>query len=390
MKASLKYRLLYAYARFGFRLFYNVRINGEDKIPHGKPVIFAANHQNALMDALAILFAAGKPVHFLARADIFKNPFIARILRFLKIMPVFRPRDGVDILDKNSEVFEKVAQMLTSGESIGIMPEGTHTHIKHLQLLKKGICRMAFEAAEFTGFKLDTQIVPIGLDYSDYHTQGSRLLINFGDPIPIFEYYELYKTMPNKAVTQLRDRLADSIRGLMIDVKHPDEFDFIMRYAEWTTQSSQSEMQEDPFTHFYRLRETVEYLNELKLNDSARYDLLKAEHAFLTGNQSSGLLPIRPPRQKKGLIRLIIGSLISGAGVVLNCVPLYLSFYYSEKVKDRQFVSSVKYVIALVLFPIWYLIVFVIATLTGGILYGVGIVFLMMVLGVYAFKNPLK
>ena len=53
-------------------------------IPKGKPVIFAINHQNALMDALTARAAMkGQPV-FMTRADIFKKPAIAKILRFFK------------------------------------------------------------------------------------------------------------------------------------------------------------------------------------------------------------------------------------------------------------------------------------------------------------------
>ena len=57
------------------------------------------------MDALAVLFTHnGQPV-FLARADIFKKKMIAAILYFLKILPVYRIRDGFSSLKANDEIF---------------------------------------------------------------------------------------------------------------------------------------------------------------------------------------------------------------------------------------------------------------------------------------------
>ena len=55
---------------------------GVENINPDDHLIFAPNHQNALMDALAVLFThKGQPV-FLARADIFKKKAIASVPLF--------------------------------------------------------------------------------------------------------------------------------------------------------------------------------------------------------------------------------------------------------------------------------------------------------------------
>ncbi|HNW68701.1 MAG TPA: 1-acyl-sn-glycerol-3-phosphate acyltransferase, partial [Bacteroidales bacterium] len=94
------YHLLNLYLRFTHnKLYYKkVQIIGRENIPpRGTPTLVIGNHQNALMDALAILYLFDdyrQPV-FIARGDIFKKSnTIAKILRFLKIMPTFRTRDG--------------------------------------------------------------------------------------------------------------------------------------------------------------------------------------------------------------------------------------------------------------------------------------------------------
>ena len=59
-KRNLIYHTLYPYTRlFFFHYYSRVEINGVENIPRDSAVIFAPNHQNALMDALIVLFAMG-------------------------------------------------------------------------------------------------------------------------------------------------------------------------------------------------------------------------------------------------------------------------------------------------------------------------------------------
>ena len=58
------------------------------------------------MDPLAVMFSINKQIVFLARADIFKNKIAAKFLHFLKILPVFRIRDGKENLNNNDLTFD--------------------------------------------------------------------------------------------------------------------------------------------------------------------------------------------------------------------------------------------------------------------------------------------
>jgi len=74
--------------RLNFRKL--VFIGRKENVSREKPVIFAPNHRNALLDALLLVYASyhKKQIVFLARADIFKQQFIAWLLRGMRIMPV--------------------------------------------------------------------------------------------------------------------------------------------------------------------------------------------------------------------------------------------------------------------------------------------------------------
>src|SRR6266498_554685 len=105
-KYSISYALLKKYVNVIHSLFYSeICIINPENVPDKGPVIFAPNHQNALMDALAILLLVDKQPVFMARADIFKQKTVGAILNFLKIIPVFRIRDGASNLANNTQSF---------------------------------------------------------------------------------------------------------------------------------------------------------------------------------------------------------------------------------------------------------------------------------------------
>ena len=96
-------KLLRKYVSFAFKRFYGEYIVvGRENIPINAPIIFAPNHIDALMDAVAVHSITPKnlPLVFLARSDIFNNRWTAKLLRYLNMMPAFRMRDGMENLGK--------------------------------------------------------------------------------------------------------------------------------------------------------------------------------------------------------------------------------------------------------------------------------------------------
>ena len=72
-----------------------VEVWGKENIPSDGAILITPNHCNTLMDALVILRAFSSPTVFGARADMFNRPLIARIMYFLRILPMVRQRDGL-------------------------------------------------------------------------------------------------------------------------------------------------------------------------------------------------------------------------------------------------------------------------------------------------------
>ena len=112
-KWSTGYWCFKQYVRFIDWIIHNKTVlTGVENIPGDKPIVFAPNHQNALSDPMAILLHTKYQPVWLARADIFKKGIITFLLRFLKIMPIYRVRDGKEQLAKNERTFAHSIKVL--------------------------------------------------------------------------------------------------------------------------------------------------------------------------------------------------------------------------------------------------------------------------------------
>ena len=205
-KFNLAYEILRKYVDFWHNNIYyrKVIVYGRENIDYSAHNIFAPNHQNALMDAMAVLCTTKRQPIFLARADIFKKGFMARMLYFFKMLPVYRIRDGYSNLKHNDETFVDTLRVIKHKNGLVILPEGNHAGFRKLRQLKKGICRIAFLAEEAMDFKLDIKIIPVGLEYSHYWLFRQVLTVVYGKPINVSEYYDLYRENPDKALHELK------------------------------------------------------------------------------------------------------------------------------------------------------------------------------------------
>ncbi len=232
-KRNFIYYNIYPYVRMFFFHFYGkVQVKGLENIPKGQPVIFAPNHQNALMDALIVLFASPQDVVFLARADIFKGRFMAFFINSLKVLPVFRQRDGATELGKNEEIFDISVNILKHRHHMCVMPEGNHGHQRKLRAFGKGIFRIAFTAQEDYGNEPFVKIIPVGIDMSDYVKQNASLFLNFGEPMEISDYWELYQEAPPRALNAAKKDLIDNLKPLMIHIETDQYYEVVMSLRE--------------------------------------------------------------------------------------------------------------------------------------------------------------
>jgi 1-acyl-sn-glycerol-3-phosphate acyltransferase len=355
-KYSAGYALLKTVAGFWHNnVFYRkVIVLGRENINPEDHLIFAPNHQNALMDALAVLFTNKGQNVFLARADIFKKKSIAAILYFLKILPVYRIRDGFSSLKGNDEIFIKTIDVLKNKNGLVILPEGDHAGFRRLRQLKKGICRVAFQSAEATGFNLNIKITPVGIEFSNYSRFRQVLTVAYGKPIEVSQYFELYKVSPERALNELRSKLSDEMKGIMIHIESEKDYEAIDELRSMINGRFSDDIR---FPKLVRDRILVKKMNLLKESDPALYARICTLSLDVKKKARELNTDYRLLEKKKhplgwliaGLIGIVITFPLFIYGNIFNLTFLEIPNLQIRKIKDPQFHSSIRYGLSLAL-----------------------------------------
>ncbi len=221
------YRILLPLVNWMFRHSYrHIKYVGKENIPSDGAVIFAPNHTNALQDALAVLSINSERKVFVARADIFRNKKLAKILNFFKIMPIRRMRDGASEVLQNDETENKAIETLREGVPFCILPEGTHRTKHSLLPLGKGIFRITLRANEEFGKEKPIYIVPVGLEYSDWFHLWDTLIINIGKPINMTEFIAAHNDLERpKLILAMREELTQRMREQIMWVPDDEHYE---------------------------------------------------------------------------------------------------------------------------------------------------------------------
>ena len=363
-KHSFRFSVLKVWMQFWHnKIFYRkVVYVHKEKVPLQDHLIFTANHQNALMDALAVEFSFKNQFVFVARSDIFKKKFIARILYFLKILPVYRIRDGYESLRKNEMVFKKTLDIIRNKNGFVILPEGNHAGFRRLRALKKGFARIAFQAEETSGFSLDIKIVPVGINYSNYENIRSDLLVVFGDAFSVSEFYEVYQAHPAKAYNLIKAKLSERLKPLMVHIDSPfyDVYDFLRKAYR---NEACRQMQLNPLALYDRFKAEKDIIARLKRFETKEPEAMERLAAGV--KEYDNLLKKMKLQDTKPVsvfsllgkkLLLLVASPLFLYGYVNNLFPWYIATLYPGKIKDPQFRSSVKFALSSLSFPLFYLI----------------------------------
>lgn len=167
-----------------------LEVHGMENVPADGPVIIAANHCNTLLDALVVLRSFKNTTVFGARADMFKRPLLAKAMYFLRILPMVRQRDGIRNVLQNNKTQEIIVDSLEHDVRFCLFPEGKHRPMHSLQVLGKGVSRIAYAANEKFGSEKPIYVIPTGIEYGDYFRYRSTSLVNYGEAINATEFFK--------------------------------------------------------------------------------------------------------------------------------------------------------------------------------------------------------
>ena len=323
-------------------IFSNIKSEGKENIPKDGAVLLAPNHCNTLMDALVILQDWKEATLFGARADIFRKPAVNRILRFLKILPIPRVRDGVQAVLENHKTMEEVVECLDHGMKYCMFCEGTHRPKHSLLPLKKGIVRTALLTNEKIRGRKPVYIVPVGLEYQDYYRIRTPMSIRYGEPVNVTELAAsnpgMVKSKLYKLILEiLRERLSSLFTCLPDDETYDGRWSLTKISGQDTAMAAGEEM----------------------INRAGEFDLRRKSERI--SSWSFG--------RRKPLLR-IIGKTLAGIimlplvlfSTVVSAPMWLLSEYLAAKIKDKAFVRTARFGVKFAIMPlmliVWGLVFF--------------------------------
>jgi glycerol-3-phosphate dehydrogenase (NAD(P)+) len=152
---SLVYWPLRWILKSGILVYFRLRRLGTEHIPDGG-VILASNHRSFL-DPFAIGCCLGRPIYFVAKEELFKNPLLGWVLNCLGAFPIKRGAGDEESMDTALALLER-------GQAVVIFPEGTRIRTGSLGSPKRGVGRLALQSGK--------PVVPIAVTNSEHARRG--------------------------------------------------------------------------------------------------------------------------------------------------------------------------------------------------------------------------
>lgn len=147
----------------GFALFLlgSLRVRGKYRVPRKGPVLVLVNHA-ADLDPVVVQLACPRPIHFMAKSELFTMPILGPFLKLFKAFPVKRG-------EPDRGALKLAVEYLRTGEVVCVFPEGQLSESGELEELKPGVALII----RMSG----APVICLGLS-------GTRRMLPYGATIP--------------------------------------------------------------------------------------------------------------------------------------------------------------------------------------------------------------
>lgn len=368
-KKTLFYYIMRQWCFIGSRIYFKeVETKYIEPLPRDKPIIFVGNHNNTFIDPILISVNTHLYPAFLTTAAAFKIPIVAKFLHAIRMLPIYRKRDGGDSIKKNEKIFDISIEQLEANLQFVIFAEGSHSTYRRLRDFKKGFARIGFGALKKNNGDIDVQIVPVGVEYRQFGKMHQEVTQTFGKPIPIKMYWDDYQKDKEATLVKLKDHVYSDLKDLLIHIpteknydaveslrnisrpwlydflgyKQPNLYDKLLAEKQMIAAHTQMEKEQpeamDSFAN--KIMDYQGHLDRLNFRN----------HLIVDGTK---------PRSKMilQLMLFLILSPLFFAGFIAGYLPWKIPGIIAEKLfKDDMYHGAVNYGIGLFSFPIFWII----------------------------------
>lgn len=374
-------------SRLALRTYYRLRTAGA-RVPASGPLLLVANHPNSLLDPAAVCAVAGRPVRFLAKAPLFDEPIIGRLVRASGAIPVHRRQDDPSLMDRNEETFRAAYEALAGGDAVGVFPEGTSHSEPRLVPLRTGAARIALGARSRCGGPFP--ILPVGLVLPEKDRFRSRALIVVGEPVPWADL-AAGDADDREAVRALTSRIEESLRCVTVNLERWEDAP-VVECAEGVY-AAEFHLPRDPLLRLERLRQVSEALTRLRRNQPRRLEpVYRALERYAELLAALGLRPhvvhLSPTRWAalrwtvEQLAFFLLVAPLAALGTLVFWLPYRVTGLLPERAgAEKDVRSTFKLLGGILVYGAWILALAGIAAWRGGPLAGAATALLLPLLG---------
>jgi glycerol-3-phosphate O-acyltransferase / dihydroxyacetone phosphate acyltransferase len=376
-------RPITAFFRFCLRIFFRrIELMGHERVPWNGAVVFAVNHPNGLVDPLFLLCFAPAQISFLAKAPLFGYPIIGSIIRAFDTIPVYRKEEskGRSPAEANAEMFARARETMQRGGGIAIFPEGTTHDDPHLHELKTGAARIAL------GANVEASVVPTGIYYTAKHAFRSSALVLFGEPIPV-KPLAVSGEPPPEEVDALTTEIDAGLDAVTLQAESHSALDFISRAEDIFSDDDRQPLIEE----FDMRRRFLVAYSYLCRRDPRRMTKLRHSMARLEAELRRARLDVhelKPRIDAPRLFRVLILLPLALVGAALHWPTYFLVDALAKRFArgEGSMIATMKFVAALMFYPITYLALALLAGWRFGLLAGLATLLATPLLGYLALR----
>lgn len=190
------YHILRIIARIILTPVYLPRIIGRGKIPKRGQVIVYANH-SSWWDPVILGMLLGRPVHFMAKEELFRSALGRWFFTNIGAFPVKRGTADISAV-------KKALKLLKHGKVFGIFPEGTRITTGELGTFLRGVAGIAQHSR--------APIIPVAIHHNKYRI-FTRVTAVVGNPVDLSGYYP--HKMDNEIGDTIMAALNEALRNMI-------------------------------------------------------------------------------------------------------------------------------------------------------------------------------